>query len=264
MKLNKSWSPAVLIVLSGVFNIINPVSAQIATVWQQVTNLPVANWESVAISADGNTRVAAPDNGYVYISTNSGVAWIQTSAQVVTHFAGRDIAVSTNGTVLGVLTTGGVDISVNSGATWTLRTLPKIYLSCIACSANGTKMAVCAVNGPIYISTNSGTNWTADGPSSTWGDIVSSADGTKLVAVDSGTEGAVFQIYTSTDSGLDWEANATANTWQGVASSADGTKLVAGQYMDQNNTYQGYLGSLYTSTDSGTNWTPVPDYSAPA
>ncbi|NBU11450.1 MAG: hypothetical protein EBS84_20975, partial [Proteobacteria bacterium] len=83
--------------------------------------------------------------------------------------------------------------------------------------------------------------WSPRESSRGWCAIASSADGSKLVALDSGG-----LIYTSTDFGVTWtpQAGAGARAWNAVASSADGTKLVA----TANN------GQIYTSTDSGTNW----------
>ncbi len=117
-----------------------------------------------------------------------------------------------------------------------------------------------------------------------WGGIAMSADGTKLVAVDSapgyvytsadsgvtwtvhtgpGTQdwdtpsmsadGSVIaapsygnKIYISTDGGTNWTGRAGNANWAVVAVSPDGTKMLATQYG----------GTVYTSTNSGTNWTP--------
>ncbi len=68
--------------------------------------------------------------------------------------------------------------------------------------------------------------------------LVSSADGTKLVAASYGG-----QIYTSTDSGANWTAGITA-AWSSLASSADGTKLAATTV----------FGQVCTSVDSGSTW----------
>ena len=91
---------------------------------------------------------------------------------------------------------------------------------------------------------SAGAVWKAS-PSGTrnWYSIASSADGTKLVAVDQAS--ATGRIYTSSDSGATWVARESARLWFGVASSADGTKLVA----TVNN------GRIYTSVDSGASWT---------
>jgi photosystem II stability/assembly factor-like uncharacterized protein len=50
-----------------------------------------------------------------------------------------------------------------------------------------------AYNAQIYTSTDSGATWTARDSSRSWYSVASSADGTKLVAVEQGG-----QIYTST------------------------------------------------------------------
>ena len=61
-----------------------------------------------------------------------------------------------------------------------------------------------------------------------WFSITSSADGTKLAAVD----GLSGYIYTSTDSGVHWTAqtNAGRHAWWSITSSADGSKLAAVDY----------------------------------
>ena len=80
-----------------------------------------------------------------------------------------------------------------------------------------------------------------------WHDIASSADGTKLAAVNYGSGyGYTGSIYTSIDSGANWieRINSDVFKWYAIASSADGTKLAAA-------TYPGYI---YTSSDSGVTW----------
>jgi len=43
--------------------------------WIQQSNAPNVAWASVASSADGTKLVAAPNGGYLYTSTNSGLTW---------------------------------------------------------------------------------------------------------------------------------------------------------------------------------------------
>ena len=80
------------------------------------------------------------------------------------------------------------------------------------------------------------------GDQMSWSSITSSANGSKLAAVD-GNNGS---IYTSTDSGATWTEQTAAGSrdWSSITSSADGTKLAAATYG----------GSIYTSTDSGATW----------
>ncbi len=108
-------------------------------------------------------------------------------------------------------------------------------------SADGSKLAATVYDGQIYTSTDNAASWMAHESNRGWTGITSSADGTKLVAVDS----APGRIYTSTDSGVSWTARESGRQWISVASSADGSKLVAAALN----------GQLYTSTDSGINWT---------
>src|ERR1039457_2639148 len=81
--------------------------------------------------------------------------------------------------------------------------------------------------GFIYVSTNSGRIWkSTSAPSNFWACVASSADGTKLVAVDSGRGDGL--IYASTNSGKTWNpTSAPGNFWSSVASSMDGTKLAS-------------------------------------
>ena len=110
----------------------------------------------------------------------------------------------------------------------------------MASSADGSKLVAVELGGQIYTSADSGQNWTPRESNRPWRSVASSADGSKLVAVVNGG-----QIYTSTDSGANWTARESSRDWYSVASSADGGKLVAvvGR------------GQIYTSTDSGANWT---------
>jgi photosystem II stability/assembly factor-like uncharacterized protein len=75
-----------------------------------------------------------------------------------------------------------------------------------------------------------------------WRSVTSSADGTKLAAVDySG------YIYTSVDSGVTWteRTGAGLRAWTFITSSADGNKLVALPFAS---------GYIYTSADGGATW----------
>jgi hypothetical protein len=86
-----------------------------------------------------------------------------------------------------------------------------------------------------------GKSWNATkAPSDFWASIASSADGTHLVAADSGYGDGL--IYASTNAGLAWTATtAPVGYWTSVSSSADGSKLAAA----------GYPGGIYT-------WQSVP------
>jgi photosystem II stability/assembly factor-like uncharacterized protein len=251
--------------LCGLFTIINPASAQL---WKQNT---ITNevWTAVASSADGTRLVAcARTAGPVFVSTNSGLTWTPTSLIARTRAAGPQlsgghlIASSADGSVLVVLDDHTfVQISRDSGATWTTRAPGTFHVTGIASSADGSKLAVTESSGQILTSTDFGTNWTTRATTQQWEDIASSADGSKLVAVTyygDSLEDIGGQIYTSTDSGTNWVARGTSQYWQSVASSADGTRLVAVNQRDSNFPAFPFTGAIYTSSDSGTNWTGPP------
>jgi hypothetical protein len=64
-------------------------------------------------------------------------------------------------------------------------------------------------------------------PSDFWASVASSADGTTLVAADSGYGDGLIYISTNSGGSLGRPTIAPVNQWTSVASSADGAKLVA-------------------------------------
>ncbi len=146
---------------------------------------------------------------------------------------------------------GGIYLSTNSGATWTLTTASTANWGALASSADGIKLvaAVQFVNGdfeshnpaPMYLSGDSGLTWVqSSAPSNIWYSVASSADGTSLAAVAYGDG-----IYMSANSGVSWtRVTAPTNSWTSIACSTNGARLVAVADGD----------AIYVSTDSGVNW----------
>jgi hypothetical protein len=207
-------------------------------------------WSSVASSADGCKLVAASNSRYsqyseggyggIYISTNSGINWFQTSAPSGNTNNWISVASSTDGCkLIAVMNGGGIYTSVDSGNDWTLTSAPNTNWASVASSADGTKLAAAvgqfapepSLLGGIYTSTNSGIDWTlTSAPSEPWNSIASSADGNKLVAGESSFESEDLEIYYSTNSGVGWSRTFGIQAGGGpisVASSADGSKMVA-------------------------------------
>jgi hypothetical protein len=204
----------------------------LAQTWTQ-TSAPNNLWISVASSADGIKLAAVASGkspGPIYTSKDSGVSWTTNSAPNEVWAA---IASSADGNTLlasvaHYFGTNFIYVSTNAGTTWTSNTnVPS--LGSLACSADGKKWIASGGLGGIYSSTNSGTTWTSNNvPNGFWLSVASSADGTRLVAVN-GVNPATYtrQIYVSRDSGSTWNlTSAPGLTWGSIASSADGTKLV--------------------------------------
>lgn len=238
-----------LVALNNLYGIY--ASTNSGSTWQKATNGPVltaaTQWSSLAGSADGSKWVAtayyspaAPGNGGIYLSTNSGIGWTQTGTTMGLVAA----ACSADGT--NVMALGSVLYSsTNSGSTWTQSGAANNYWSSLAVSADGTKLvAATALGKGVYVSTNSGATWTQNAaPNRNWFQIVSSADGSKLAGVD--LSGINSGIYTSTNSGSTWISNSLpTGYWRGAAISADGSRLAA----------VATNGFIFTSTNFGVAW----------
>jgi photosystem II stability/assembly factor-like uncharacterized protein len=173
----------------------------------QMGSGPSKIFSSVASSADGTKLVAVVHGGWIYTSADSGVTWTpRDSPRTWTS-----VASSTNGAKLVAVdgAPGRIYTSTDSGTNWTAHDSNRVWQA-VASSADGTKLVAAVFNGPIYTSTDSGTNWTAGeispefagGYANTdtnmnraWRSVASSADGTKLVAVDNpggGTNGLIY------------------------------------------------------------------------
>jgi photosystem II stability/assembly factor-like uncharacterized protein len=130
--------------------------------------------------------------------------------------------------------------------TWIETSAPVMNWSCVASSADGSKLAAAASPGLIYTSSDSGATWTAASPPSNyWYSIACSADGRTLFA---GGQAGLPSLYLSSDSGATWRAfsiPSVGGPYCSVVSSADGSRLGAFSPWS--------LGFLF-SGDSGTNW----------
>ena len=234
--------------------------------WTQ-TGAPANNdWQSLALSADGATVIAAGHGvGPIYFSTNSGTNWSATGAPAGLWTAlassadgnkllavGSDYQYLTNGTTVHTLaTTSWVYTSANAGVSWTKAHGPpaNVTWTGAATSADGNKLTVASSSGAIYTSANAGVTWTLRvAPNRQWNALASSADGTRLVAV-APTGG----IYTSANSGATWMPTDAPNGlwWWSVACSADGRRLVAAANFNAQATAGG---PIFLSTNSGANW----------
>ncbi|HEV2456372.1 MAG TPA: hypothetical protein VGY98_19065, partial [Verrucomicrobiae bacterium] len=210
-------------------------------------------WTSVASSADG-TKLAATGNAGngICLSTNSGVAWVTSSAPIV---AWSSIASSSDGRRL-IAAEGSVYISTNSGSTWNL-SIPTGNR--VASSADGSKLMVAQASGYgsgiISISTNAGVSWflgTNNGTtlSRSWSTIACSADGTRMAAVVNMDDCPVF---VSTNCGVTWHLapGIIGQPGAAIACTADGSKLMLAT-----------AGMFYTSTSWGSTWSST-NYNAP-
>lgn len=138
-------------------------------------------------------------------------------------------------------------VCVQGRQSWVQTTAPAKSWTSISSSADGSCLVAAAGNGPIYISTNSGSTWIlSSAPVTNWVRVASSAAGDAVFAVQTlASYGVVSTIYRSTNFGFTWfRLNAPATNWQSIACSADGTKLAA----------CAAFGPIGLSTNAGDTW----------
>ncbi|MBM4098128.1 MAG: tandem-95 repeat protein, partial [Planctomycetes bacterium] len=201
-----------------------------------------ANWNDLDVSSNGKVVVAV--GAAAFRVSNDGGVTFGAPGDVPGSGGYNAVALSADGSK--GLVARGTGLHILSGVTWFTPSapasgLPALGWIAVASSADGTKLAAAAPNAKVYVSVNSGTNWTAVGAARDWEALASSADGTKLAAAEYNG-----LIYTSTDGGATWTGRGTANRyWTAVASSSDGMKLAATEMN----------GKIYISEDGGATWT---------
>lgn len=211
-------------------------------------NAPRTNFYAVAYATNGD-KVAAASMG-VYTSTNFGLDWKLTSAPALPFFA---IACSSDGNqIFASVYHGPIYASRDSGGTWNILNTPGTNWSAVACALNGNILLAAngTSGGELYMSTNSGFNWspTPGVLTGDWWAVALSADGKKLFAETSGS-----QSYVSTDSGNTW--NPTGGT-SAFTISSDGQKFIGGAFI-------GDASGVFVSTNSGISGVLLPLPSAP-
>jgi len=141
----------------------------------------------IAGSADGTKLAVATLVGTIFVSTNSGITWIATTAPIANWSC---IAMSKQGDriVATAADRGEIYVSKDYGITWELTPAPNQVWYGVACSANGEKIVAVGggdyYTGQIFTSSNFGKTWRRNKtPETTWYSVASSANGNVLSAV---------------------------------------------------------------------------------
>ena len=200
--------------------------------WVQMSNGMVANeWVLSLTSNETNLFAGTLYNG-VYISSNNGSSWSQTS---LNNQEIRTLVISGNSIIAGG--PGGVFISTNNGNNWIQNTLNNELVLTLAYSGNNIYAGVW-LNG-VYLSTNNGMNWTQ-----------TSLNGVGVYSItilenNIFAGSYLFGVYHSTNNGTNWTQTSLNNL------------LVYSLATIGNNIFAGTtsFGGVYLSTNNGTNWT---------
>jgi len=200
--------------------------------WVQVSN-GIGNLYVSSLAYSGNNIFAGIGPEYytgVYISTNNGSTWTQTS---ISNQSVYSLAVNGNSVFAGTLFYG-VFLSTNNGTNWT-QTLSNQYVLSLA--VNGNYVFAGTYYYGVFLSTNNGTNWTQ---TSLINDVYSLAVNGNYVFAGTDQNG----VFLSTNNGTNWTQTSLTN--QRVFSLAvNGNYVFAGTYQN----------GVFLSTNNGTNWT---------
>ena len=142
-----SWTP------SSTFN--NPTGDPI---------VPAKYWSALTTNSDGTKVLAADQQGYVYLSNDSGATFVAQLTLGSGNWGTNCLNMTPDG--LGLIAcagTGFVWISSNGGSTWIQQTQANMgsrnWLR-VSCSSDFQVLGAVVNGGYVYLSTNSGSTWT--------------------------------------------------------------------------------------------------------
>lgn len=168
----------------------------------------------------------------VYLSTNNGTSWVQTSLNNQFVFS-----LAVNGSNIFAGTYGnGLYLSTNNGSTWSLTSLTNQFVVSLAVSGNNIFAGV-YYNG-VYMSTDNGLTWNQTSLNS--GDVYSLA--VSVGNIYAGT--ALHGVYISSNNGATWNQS-TLNNQTIQSLFVNGNDIFAGTY---------YSAGIYLSTNNGATW----------
>jgi BNR/Asp-box repeat protein len=186
--------------------------------WSQ-SNGPCCNWAQIAASSDGTHLAAVSTGGSpagvsppvfspngVYTSINAGVTWVlQTGAEsppvtapasactglcvwnsIASSTDGLTLVASRNNQLNGSAVFGSITVTHDGGTSWVLAGAPTNFnWRAVTSSGDGKRLAAAGADG-VYVSTDGGTTWNKTSAPQTISTVVSTSDGTHLVAIDNG------------------------------------------------------------------------------
>ncbi|MFZ4399641.1 MAG: beta strand repeat-containing protein [Bacteroidales bacterium] len=230
------------------------VAWQPASVWSETQ--PVGNvdkyWYYASQSSNGMIKLAAPDNGRLYLSINGGTTWSETQPAGNANIIWRCISVSGDGSKMIAGTNGGrLYISTNNGVSWTdtqaAGNVDKFWYKC-SVSNDGSTMLACVNGGRLYLSVNGGVAWVETQPAGNvdywWSAVSVSGDGLTMMA-----GGGSGRLYRSTNHGGSWNetqpAGSADKNWGSISISDNGSIILAA--IINNN-------KIYKSVNGGGTW----------
>jgi hypothetical protein len=200
-----------------------------------------ANWVNTSLNnrviqkliAVGNILYAGTSDFGIYLSTNSGINWLQTSLNNRTIYSITSLTQFGSYLFAGGDSTG-IYYSSNSGANWSVIGLNGMTIYSLEVA--GSMILAGTANFGVYYSSNNGVNWFPTNLNSTA--VFSFADSGNIVFA-----GTSNSIYKSTNFGSNWVQSGLID------------ELVSEIVISGNNIFAGtFSGGVYVSNDNGMNW----------
>jgi hypothetical protein len=201
------------------------------------SNPPGGTYRAVGSSSDGQYMIAPDDGGSLWVSSNHGSSWTNTSVtgdwRAVDVSSDGQYMAAVDGTLeslVGAGDGGNVWLSGDHGSSWTeLTDTTGIGFVSVAVSDNGNRI-VAGQNGSDYLwrSVDGGTNWFQDTGTTQqqYFAVDMSSDGSHIVIADYAGD-----IWTSANFGATWHDEGASSPgsaqWTAVTISSDGYKIAA-------------------------------------
>lgn len=257
--------------------------------WSSVSNPNTFTWQAITVSPNDESLALAALDEPIYISTNLGTSWTQTTSGsgnwtglastgsgnnfvalaygygIYTNsgtawvgsyaYSGNNnwtaVSLASGGSELVAANSGvGIFASVNTAGTWTEINSTGNAWSCVACSAAGNRMIAGVSGGGLYLSSNSGSSFT---------EVASLPTSAAWSGVASSSDGSKLEavaaggyIYSSADWGATWATNTPQAIWTCIASSSSGSVLAAGINTNSASGANGIYSSQATSQTTTT------------
>jgi len=188
-----------------------------------------------ALEHTGTGIIAGTSGRGVYLSTNNGLNWVQTS---LTNKTVWSLAENENYIFAGT-DLDGVYLSTDKGFNWTQTSLNIETALSLAVKGNYVFVgdASLGTGGRLYLSTNNGASWNQT-PLNAYRIFSLKVSGNYIYA------GCFFGAYLSTNNGTSWVQTSLHETV--LSLEVNGNNLFAGT---------NYGGAVYLSTNNGTSWT---------
>ncbi len=222
-----------------IFALLMLVAINVSAQWVQTDG--IYGGEIWSLTTLGSTIFAGTKSNGVYLSTNNGNNWTQTSLNdkwvfsLITH--GSNVYAGTYDS--------GVFRSTNNGINWIKTTLNN--KSIFSLGTIGSNILAGTYATGMYISSNNGTSWTQTGLS-TFSALTIESIASQGNNIFAGTDAG--GVYRSTNNGLNWIHTSLINLYVSSLAVIDSNIYASCAYGSSG-------GGVYLSTNNGTNWTAV-------